>query len=162
MQGLTKMGFFKASIVAAFVAGISALASPAAAQTGPDYVFNVPVRIENATPLAGHPAYVRCSITALSADRHYIRAGEGRQNFDIGPTGFRGTVRVEVTLSPGMRRADSQRWDCTLEFYSVTSATGARTSWGTPNSAEAIRGYPALTGQAVRSSVLVATGLFTR
>ena len=144
-------------LVVASALGIAYAAPGFAQSAGVDYVFSVPVRIESAPPLAGHPAGVECTVSSLSSGR-YITAGEGRATFDVGSGGYRGTVRVEVTLLPGVSRADSVRWDCALEFFSVTDASGHSVSWGTPNSVEAVRGYPAITGQTITSTVLSTAG----
>ncbi len=153
------MRLLKALILATTLLGASA--GTALAQTGPDYVFNVPVRIENAPPLAGHPAAVECSLSMLQ-DGRIARAGSARSNFDIGAGGFRGSVRVEVTLLPGVRRADVRDYTCTLWFYSVTNAAGARTSWGSPNTLAALPGYRLITGQEVRSHVESVGGTIAR
>jgi hypothetical protein len=152
------------TLALAFLATL-AFAAPASAQTGPDYVFNVPVRIENTPPLAGRGFAVDCAVFATGADGRYIAArsaGGPEAVQTIGPTGFNGTVRVEVRLLPGMRRADVRRWDCGLRFFSVTNAAGAVVSWGTPNSTEALRSYPALTGQQIRRSTVYMAADFAR
>ena len=148
------------ALIAAF-----ALATPGSAQEAPDYIFNVPVRIENAPPLAGRSFMVECAVFATGADGRYIAArsaGGPASTQTIGPTGYNGTVRVEVRLLPGMRRADVRRWDCGLRFFNVTNAAGAVVSWGTPNSTEALRSYPALTGQQIRSSNVYTAADFPR
>lgn len=146
------------TLLTAIVLACTSIATPSAAQTGPDYVFNVPVRIENAPPLSGHPARVDCDLTMMSEGR-IARAGSGSANFDIGPSGFRGNVRVEVALQPGVARADVRQYNCTLWFYSVTNAAGVRTSWGAPNTLAALPGYRIITGQEVRSQVSHVTGV---
>jgi len=141
--------------ILAMLASVAALfVTTAHAQSAqPDYVFTVPVRIENAPPFAGHQGRVSCTVQSMSVGRS-LSAGEGSTSFNIGPSGYRGSVRVEVRLMEGVSRNDTWHWDCALWFSNVSNRAGVSVPWGTPNTLAALPMYPVITGQAVASSSL--------
>lgn len=147
------------AILAAFA--FTAIASaPCFAQTGPDYVFNVPVNFDNVPPLSGNSFGVNCQVLARGADGRSSGYGNtavgGRHpTYEIGPTGYHGTIRVEITLPPGVRRADVTFYSCSALFYTVTNAAGARVPMTN------VSQYTALTGQAVARSQLLVQGPIT-
>lgn len=130
------------------------------AQSGPDYVFTVPVRIENASPLSGHQGTVVCSVQNMSGGR-VIRGGHGSTVFDIGPSGYHAPVRVEVRLMDGVSRASGVRWACELQLSQVTNRAGETVAWGSPNVGTALPLYPVVTGQTVSSTNLVVQAEFS-
>jgi hypothetical protein len=152
------MRFIKTILAAlTFTAFASA---PCFAQTGPDFIFNVPVNFDNVPSLNGHSFSVHCQVLVRGADGRSSGYGNtavgGRHpTYDIGPTGYHGAVRVEVTLPAGVRRADANFYSCSASFYTVTNAAGARVSM--PNANQ----YTALTGQAVARSQLLVQGPIT-
>jgi hypothetical protein len=141
---------------------LSALAaSPSAAQTGPDYVFNVPVNFDNVPSLNGHSFTVACMVRVVGSDGRTsaYRSTDGLPSHPthaIGPTGFHETIRVEVRLPAGVRRADATGWSCDASFSTVTNTTGARVLM--TNASQ----YTALTGQAVTRSQLLVQASFPR
>ena len=147
--------------ICAAVAFTAVAASPSVAQTGPDFVFNVPVNFQNVPSLNGHVFGVDCSVlvgggAAGPASRYSSTDGAtAHPTYAIGPTGYRGTVRVEVRLPAGVRRADVNFWSCSARFYEVTNAAGARVPM--TNASQ----YTALTGQAIARSQLLVQGPIT-
>lgn len=136
-------------------------AAPSSAQTGPDFIFNVPVNFDNVPALNGHSFGVNCQVLVSTPDGRTSGYGNtavgGRHpTYDIGPTGYHGTVRVEITLPAGVRRADANFYSCSAAFYSVTNAAGARVPMSNAGQ------YTALTGQAVARSQLLVQGPITR
>ena len=134
---------------------------PAAAQTGPDFVFNVPVNIDNVPPLNGRPFELVCGVQAQTASGSILSylSTDGlpaHPTYAIGPGGFHDTIRVELTLPAGVRRADVLRWSCDANFFTVTTPAGTTASMPNPTL------YTPLTGQAVARSQLHVGAEFPR
>jgi hypothetical protein len=133
------------------------LASPGAAQTGePDFVFNVPVRIENAPPINGEWSIVECTVLDeagrnLQSDNARVRVTDGA---------FRGTVRVEMRMrEPVLRPASAaRRYQCALIVASVARADGSRVSLGTLTSENVAGRYTTASGQSLVSHRLIVSG----
>ncbi len=146
-------------IVALSAMALAMLTAPATAQTGPDYIFNVPVRIENTPPLNGQRANVLCLVIAYDfAAGRPTGTYQAQQWITIGPSGFNDTVRVEITLPPGVRRADTMSWSCSLNLQNVRDASGA--SVPIPPGVDRGAAYTSVTGQRVASSRTVINGQF--
>src|SRR6185503_9085923 len=107
-----------------------------------------PVRIENAPPLAGQSANVTCTVFAYNiAERRPTGSHQVQQVFTIGPTGFHETVRLELTLPAGVRRADVMNWGCSLQLPTARTPAGAVVSL--PPGADRAAAYTSVTGQSV-------------
>lgn len=138
---------------------LAMLAGPAMAQTGPDYIFNVPVRIANAPPLSGQTANVTCLVfIADPATGRTLRNHSAQQNITIGPSGYSGTVRIEMTLPAGVRRADVRNWSCQLALRNARAPDGTIVSIPGSDASN----YPSVTGQSVASSQTLVQASFPR
>jgi hypothetical protein len=147
------------SIIALAGLALAAFAAPAMAQTGPDYVFNVPVRIENTPPLAGQFAVVNCSVIAYNlVERRPTGTYYAQQQVTIGDSGYRDTVRIELTLPAGVRRSDVMNWSCSLILHRARTPAGAVVDM--PAGADRAAAYTSVTGQTVASSQMLAQGYF--
>ena len=134
-----------------------AASSPSFAQSGPDYVFNVPVRIANAPPLAGNPLQVMCTVVGYDASGRALGTETAIQTVTPDAAGYRGSVRLEVTLPPGWTRSNVRRWSCNLLLQTANNPSGARVPIPGTNSEAKVVQYPGVTGQTVASST-VSTG----
>jgi hypothetical protein len=136
-------------------------ATPSLAQATPDFVFNVPVRIENAPPLSGRAVRVQCNLRAYSPAGVWIAGPSGGQYVDVGPTGgYRGTVRVEVTLPPTVPRSAVRDWFCELVVAVVTGPSGEAVSISGGTRETVLARYTSTTGQAIASHSMSASGTF--
>src|SRR5512147_2884407 len=127
------------------------LTTPAAAQSSDaDYVFNVPVRIENAPALNGATVIVECSVQAYNAAGMAIAAPRARQNITVGATGYHDTLHFNISLPEGVRRSDVVRWNCYMDLLNARNRRGELTPLTGPNSGAHIAQYPIVTGQTVR------------
>lgn len=147
-----------------FALTLAALSASAAhAQTPPaDYVFNVPVRIENAAPLNGASVAVECSVQAYNASGSAIAVPRSRQVITVGPSGYHDTLHFEIALPEGVRRQDVVRWNCYMDISQARNRSGAMTPLSGPNAGAHIDQYPIVTGQAVRSSNIISQAEFPR
>ncbi len=139
------------------------MASQALAQdSGPDYVFNVPVRVENARHVAA--AAVQCSVRAYDAAGRWLASPSGYEG--IGPRlvggAFRGTIRMELRLPAGVTRSNVRDWSCDLLISAARDPSGAVVNVPGSNVEQRVIGYTTVTGQRVTSSVVVAQGEFPR
>jgi hypothetical protein len=141
-------------------AAISTAASPSYAQSGPDYIFNVPVRIENAQPLAGNPLQVMCTVSAYDASWRHLGSQTATQTITPSETGYRSSVRLELTLPPGLARSNVRRWSCGLLLQTANTPSGVRVAIPGVNSEARLAQYPTVTGQSVASSALSTNGEF--
>ncbi len=149
------------SIIAALAFGFAcAGATPCMAQATPDFVFNVPVRIENAPPLSGRTARVQCNLRAYSPAGVWIASPAGSQNIEVGPSGYRGAVRVEVTLPATVPRSAVRDWSCDLIIAVVTGPSGEAVSISAGSRETQLARYTSTTGQVVASHNLNAYGTF--
>lgn len=138
-------------------AAILMTAAPASAQTGePDFVFNVPVRIENASPLNGAWSMVECAVfdaagRNLQADNTPVTVTDGA---------FRGNVRVEMRMrAPEVRPASAaRRYSCALIIASAARPDGTRASLGPLTSDNVAGRYTAASGQSLVSHTLIVSG----
>jgi hypothetical protein len=147
-------------LIAIFAAGCTLWTPNAAAQTREDFVFNVPVRIENASPLDGVPVQVRCSVRAY-AGGVFTSAPMAAQSVTVGPTGYTGTVRLAVTLPDGVRRADVRDWNCSLMINRARNSRGEILAVPGPNVEARVTGYTTVTGQTVATHNVDEMGNFT-
>jgi hypothetical protein len=138
------------------------VASPSLAQGAPDFVFNVPVRIENTPPLAGQRASITCQVRAISASGAWLGSRSGISYIDIGASGYSGTVRVEVILPPEVPRASVREWSCGLRPLNATSTSGAAAPIGGASADQIPERYTAITGQAIASHRLNVSGTISR
>ncbi|WP_135212070.1 hypothetical protein [Vitreimonas flagellata] len=153
------MRLLKALILA--TAFLSASAGAALAQTGPDFVLNVPVRIENAPPLANREAEVRCQIQAYQPGTRTVTAlPRAQQRIRIGPTGFRETLRFEFSFPPGVPRSHARYWNCELALLEAATPSGEVVSVVAGNVATTVTNYTSVTGQSVASSNVSVNGTF--
>jgi hypothetical protein len=130
----------------------------------PDFVFNVPVRISNAPALVGGDFFVTCSVEARAPSGSGTITSSSRDGsldvplHRIGPSGFTGTIRVEVRLLPTVRRSDVIRWRCGVTMPAVRSVLSGRNEEWAGDSGR----YTAHTGQAVTTSRLDVGADFAR
>lgn len=147
-------------IVAAAGLALTMFTAPAMAQTGPDYVFNVPVRVENTPSLNGLTGAVQCSVAGFDAAGRQTGYYYVSQLFNIGPAGFNETLRLELTLPAGVRRADLTTWLCQMNFQTVRNGSGVVVPM--PLGPDANIAYTSVTGQTVASSRYFSNGEFAR
>ncbi len=94
-----------------------------------DYIFNVPVRIENAPGI--YEAHISCGVTLRSATgvETYV---PGRATLTIPPTGYRGTVQIRATVPVGARREDQINWSCAMTLLHRDAAGTVSAMRGDP------------------------------
>jgi hypothetical protein len=84
-----------------------------------EYVFNVPIRIENASGIV--EARIRCGVTMRSASGATTGA-EARETLTIAGGAYNGTLRLVAPVPAGSRREDATHWFCTMTpYYAVPS-----------------------------------------
>lgn len=148
--------------VFSLILAASAFAAPSAvAQTREDYVFNVPVRIENTPPLNGQDVRILCAVDATVGGA-FVRVPSVMQLVRVGPTGYRGTVRLAITLPEGVRRSDVSGWYCQMQLLHALSPSGVRTEISGANVELKVASYTAVSGQAVASRNVHRSGTFSR
>ncbi|QGZ96705.1 hypothetical protein [Terricaulis silvestris] len=119
-----------------------------------DYVFTLPVRIENMRNMESADA--TCGVEGLRR----LPAGAGYTYVPIPliDGAYNGTLTIRVTLPVGFTRADFPRWACGI-IYRWRRPAGASAGYG---SGEQNLLYATETGQTVASSVLRTEGAFPR
>jgi hypothetical protein len=144
------------AIAALAFAAASLMVAPACAD---DFVFNVPVRIENAQMITA--AQVECVVI-------YERGSPGpgfasaMSTVTVPDGGYNGTVVVTVTPPPEARRQDAQEWRCTLGILlAPTPATATWLGASLTDEARSVR-YTAATGRLVTSSHSQERAMFSR
>lgn len=149
-------GFAASSIL--FLTAFQALAQ----DTGPDYVFNVPVRIENARHLTA--VIVQCSVRASDATGRWLASPSGVEIIDsrLVDGAFRSTARVEVRLPAGVTRSNVREWHCDLLLNGARNPSGTVVDVPGATVEERVAGYTTVTGQRVTSSRVYAAGRFPR
>jgi hypothetical protein len=116
-----------------------------------EFVFNVPVRIENAPGIV--EARIRCVVSMRTASG--AAAGvEVRETLTITGGAYNGTLRLVAPITAGLRREDATSWSCAMEpFYTtptgVARPTGDLENW-----------YEDVSGRRLASHSLQAFGYF--
>ena len=98
----------------------------AASASADEFVFNVPIRIENAPGIV--EARILCSVTMRSPSGGLTYA-VARQTLTIAGGAYRDTLRLAATVPVGSRREDATGWHCNMEpFARVATGLSSPTS----------------------------------
>jgi hypothetical protein len=119
-----------------------------------DYVFTLPVRIENMRNMES--ANATCGVEGIAARRLPAGTGYTYVPVPLVDGAYNGTLTIRVTLPVGFTRADFPRWACGI-VYRWPRPAGASAGYG---SDEQNLLYATETGQTVASSVLRTEGAF--
>jgi hypothetical protein len=121
----------------------------ASAASADEFVFNVPVRIENAPNVVD--AVISCGATLRTASgaETYVSAN---QTITVTGGAYRDTVRLVATIPTGARRENAINWNCTMR-------PGVRSGAGVSRPTTDVEAwYEDVAGHRVASHTLTAFG----
>ena len=128
-----------------------ALAASASVADAADYIFTVPVRVENMR--FADRVTVTCNVLNLHRPVGY----SGEIPVPLTAAAYHGSITINVDLLPGYVRADASLWSCALVYYWHRPA-------GAPSAGllDQYVFYQRETGQAIASEVVTASGSLPR
>jgi hypothetical protein len=143
-------------LITLLAVGIGAMYAPA---VEPDFVFQVPVRIENMTHITS--ASVSCSVMhdapGLATPVSLGVPGTGTTTVPVAAGAYSGTVTVTVQVTTDrLARYTPTSWSCGIAYRWRNPDGTTYTESVRPGEREGI--YTRLTGQAISESTVTVTG----